>query len=90
MYYYERLYILQITGQFVPLDKTHPELFKGSERKFKKPKAHHIAKDRHNRPKTEAQKTAAISRLKRKKVKSLSKLADMGIDYEYPGIVSII
>merc|ERR1712198_121269 len=76
--------------QLLPTEKIHPEMFKGATRKFKKPKAHAIAIQRHNKINKDRTSEEALKRVKQKKSKSLSKLAEMGIDFEYPGLVKIV
>lgn len=75
--------------QLLPTEKIHPELFKGANRHFRKPKSHAIAIQRHN---SINKKTAseALHLTKKRKAKSLGKLADMGIDFEFPGLVKIV
>ena len=72
----------------MPVSKVHPETFKGSGRRFAKPKAHIMAKERHNSTKSEKQQKTALKKMKTRKAKSLAKLSTMGINYEFPGVVS--
>ena len=72
------------------MEKVHPQLFKGANRKFKKPKAHLIAIERHNKTKPLEKHEQSIKRMKKRKAKSLSKLKQMDIDFEYPGLVSVL
>lgn len=76
--------------QLVPPEKLHPETFKGHSRKFKKPKAAFLSIERHNKPKDDEKVAKSEKKMKNRKAKSLSKLADLGISFEYPGLVKII
>jgi nucleolar protein 15 len=78
----------KFVGEEVPKERLHPNTFKGCNRKFKKPKASLLARDRHNQPRTVAQQRATVKRLVSRKKKSLKKLADVGIDYELPKLRS--
>lgn len=80
--------ICDTSGQYLPLTKVHPKTFKGANRPFREPKAHLISKERHNRPKTEKLMQQKEKVIKQRKQKSLTKLAEMGIEYDYPGVVS--
>lgn len=70
----------------VPPERLHPDTFKGSNSRFRKPKGHVVARDRQNKPRTTAQQRATLSRLKSRKNKSLARLAEMGVDYQLPGL----
>jgi len=76
--------------QLVDPEKLHPETFKGHNKKFKRPKAAFLSAERHNSTKDESTLRQSEKRVKRNKAKSLSKLADLGISFEYPGVVNII
>jgi len=76
--------------QLVPPEKLHPETFKGHNKKFKRPKAAYLSIERHNKTKDDARVKQCEKRMKRKKAKSLSKLADLGISFEYPGLVNVV
>jgi len=75
-----------VVGEEVPPERLHPETFKGSSSRFHKPKGHIVARDRQNKPRTAAQQRATLSRLRSRKKKSLARLAEMGIDYQLPGL----
>ena len=75
-----------IVGEVVPPERLHPDTFKGSNSRFRKPKGHVVARDRQNKPRTAAQQRATLSRLRSRKKKSLTRLAEMGINYKLPGL----
>lgn len=75
-------------GEEVPPDRLHPDTFKGSNSRFRKPKGHVVARDRQNKPRTVTQQRATLSRLRSRKHKSLSRLAEMGINYQLPELES--
>ena len=75
-----------IAGEEVPPERLHPGTFKGSSSRFHKPKSHIVARDRQNKPRTAAQQRATMSRLRSRKNKSIARLAEMGIDYQLPGL----
>jgi len=75
--------------KLIPEDKVHPATFKGAEKKFSKPKAHLYARDRHNKVKTASRVAANAGRSRRRAAKSLSRLGEKGISFEYPGLVKI-
>jgi nucleolar protein 15 len=66
-------------------DKVHPLLFKGANKKFRPIPFRLIARKRHNKPKSEAQKKRIVTRLLKKEEKKRKMLALMGIEYEFPG-----
>merc|ERR1712038_2191944 len=78
--------------QLLPSEKIHPELFKGHNRHFRKPKSHAIAIARHDNAGLNKTKTVkdALHLTKKRKAKSLGKLAELGIDFEYPGLVKVV
>ena len=65
----------------MPPEKVHPSIFKGSDRRFQKPKAHLLAIDRHNAPKTETQQKISTKKLEKRTRKKVNLLAKMGINY---------
>ncbi|XP_064644110.1 MKI67 FHA domain-interacting nucleolar phosphoprotein-like [Lineus longissimus] len=67
--------------EFMPPEKVHESIFKGADRKFQKPRAHILAIDRHNKPKTEIKQKKGERKLKKKINKKFNKLAAMGISY---------
>lgn len=71
----------------VPPEKVHTKLFVGSQTKFKKPK--HPATTRYNQERTADQIEKMTKRLVRKELKLRKRLAAHGIDYEFPGFVSL-
>lgn len=74
------------TGEFMPAEKVHKNLFKGSERKFRKPS--YPAVKRYNRTRTAQEEEKMAERLLKKENKLRKRLAEKGIDYDFPGFVS--
>ncbi|XP_013405523.1 MKI67 FHA domain-interacting nucleolar phosphoprotein-like [Lingula anatina] len=72
--------------KFCPSEDVHPDTFIGSGRMFKRPKAHAIVRDRHNKLPTPKQRLRAIKKLNTRTNKKLAKLAAMGIDYSFEGL----
>ncbi|XP_028925498.1 MKI67 FHA domain-interacting nucleolar phosphoprotein [Ornithorhynchus anatinus] len=70
----------------VPRGKIHKELFKGSNRPFAKPSYPEVA--RYNKKRTDKQKLKMKMRLESKEKKLRKRLAEKGIDYDFPGLVS--
>ncbi|XP_038602839.1 MKI67 FHA domain-interacting nucleolar phosphoprotein [Tachyglossus aculeatus] len=70
----------------VPREKIHKELFKGSSRSFAKPSYPAVA--RYNKERTAEQQLKMQKRLKRKEKALRKRLAEKGIDYDFPGLVS--
>jgi len=77
-------HVNNIAGEEVPPERLHPDTFKGSSSRFRKPKGHIVARDRQNMPRTAAQQRVTMSRLRSRKKRNLAKLAEMGIDYQLP------
>ncbi|XP_046570305.1 MKI67 FHA domain-interacting nucleolar phosphoprotein-like [Haliotis rubra] len=66
---------------FWPKEKVHEDLFKGSNRKFKSPKSHVNAIQRHNAVKSKAKQLTLSKKMLHKQKKCFSKLAELGIDF---------
>ena len=79
---------LAVSGHVIPPDKVHEKLFVGSERAFAKPSYPAVA--RYNRQRTEEQITKMTDKLLRKEAKLRKRLAAQGIDYDFPGFVSVL
>ncbi|XP_042316447.1 MKI67 FHA domain-interacting nucleolar phosphoprotein [Sceloporus undulatus] len=73
---------------FMPPEKVHAELFKGSEKKFTK--TIHPAVKRYNRKRTAEQKAKMTRRLLKKERQLRKRLAERGIDYDFPGFAAEI
>nr|XP_006636399.1 PREDICTED: MKI67 FHA domain-interacting nucleolar phosphoprotein isoform X2 [Lepisosteus oculatus]XP_015213771.1 PREDICTED: MKI67 FHA domain-interacting nucleolar phosphoprotein isoform X1 [Lepisosteus oculatus] len=67
----------------IPPEKVKPELFKGSQTPFKKPSRPAVG--RYNRKRTPRQKAQMTSRLLQKEAGLRKRLAEKGIDYDFPG-----
>ncbi|XP_068102301.1 MKI67 FHA domain-interacting nucleolar phosphoprotein [Hyperolius riggenbachi] len=72
--------------QFVPPEKVHPKLFVGCGRKFKKPTLPAVG--RYNRRRTVEQKNKMVDRMLVKEKKLRKRLAEKGIDYDFPGFAA--
>jgi len=75
--------------ELLPLERIHPNTFKGANRPFKKPKSHVYAAARNNKTKSAEKLAKNVSRMKKRKSKSLARLAAAGISFEYPGVVKV-
>ncbi|XP_054840180.1 MKI67 FHA domain-interacting nucleolar phosphoprotein [Eublepharis macularius] len=72
--------------QFMPPEKVHENLFKGCERKFRKPT--HPAVKRYNRKRSVKEKAKMTKQLLKKERKLRKRLAEKGIDYDFPGFAA--
>lgn len=72
--------------QFMPPEKVHPKLFKGCDRKFKKPT--YPAVKRYNRQRTPQEEAKMVKRLLQKEKQLRKRLAEKGIDYDFPGFAA--
>lgn len=70
----------------IPPEKVHEKLFVGSQRKFKKPTQPAVA--RYNKGHTEEEIKKMTQKLLRKESKLRKRLAEKGIDYEFPGFAA--
>ncbi|CDQ71126.1 unnamed protein product [Oncorhynchus mykiss] len=75
-----------IKCHLVPAEKVHEKLFVGSQREFKKPRQPAVA--RYNKRHTPEEVTEMTGRLLRKESKLRKRLAEKGIDYDFPGFAS--
>lgn len=76
-----------MTCEFVPADKLNPAVFKGADRKFKTIPWRDINRARHNKVVTEEDYMKHVSRLVKGDEKKKKKLAELGLDYDFPGYV---
>ncbi|XP_066476912.1 MKI67 FHA domain-interacting nucleolar phosphoprotein [Tiliqua scincoides] len=72
--------------EFLPPEKVHANLFKGSERPFHKPSR--PAVKRYNRTRSTQQKTKMTRKLLKKEGRLRKRLAAKGIDYDFPGFAA--
>ncbi len=77
---------LPLAGEYMPPDRVHPGTFKGSNRMFRKPKAHLLHAQRHNAAKTPESQRKALTRVKSRHSKTKQRLSDLGIDYDFPEV----
>ncbi|NXD19756.1 MK67I protein, partial [Spelaeornis formosus] len=71
---------------FMPPEKVHVNLFKGCDRIFRKPSR--PAVQRYNRIRSEAGKARMTKRLLRKERLLKKKLAEKGLQYDFPGFAA--
>jgi len=69
----------------VPLEKCHPRLWVGCNTKMKVVPTRRIERRRHNKPKKRQQYEGNVQRLLSAEKAKRKKLAELGIDYEFPG-----
>ncbi|MBN3306561.1 MK67I protein, partial [Amia calva] len=74
-----------IKCSFLPAEKVKPGLFKGSETQFKKPTRPAVR--RYNKNRTPVETERMTSKLLQKEAKLRKRLAEKGIDYDFPGFV---
>jgi nucleolar protein 15 len=76
--------------QVIPQEKIHPKMFVGANKKFfpKKTRISHI--NSHNSPKSKEQLEKNINNMLKKEEKKREKLKELGINYNFPGIKSLI
>ncbi|NXX77005.1 MK67I protein, partial [Urocolius indicus] len=72
--------------QFIPPEKAHENLFKNSNKMFLKPS--HPAVRRYNRVRSLVQKAKMTKRLLRKERQLRKRLAEKGLDYDFPGFAA--
>ncbi|TFK07674.1 protein dopey-2 [Platysternon megacephalum] len=72
--------------EFMPPEKVHENLFRGSEKTFRKPS--HPAVKRYNKKRTPQEKTRMTERLLKNEKRLRKRLAEKGIDYDFPGFAA--
>ncbi|NXD80353.1 MK67I protein, partial [Halcyon senegalensis] len=72
--------------QFMPPERVHENLFKNSHRMFLKPS--HPAVRRYNKIRSLVQKAKMTKRLLQKERRLRKRLAEKGIDYDFPGFAA--
>lgn len=70
----------------IPPEKVHEKLFVGSQREFKKPSQPAVA--RYNKAHSEEELQKMAKKLVRKESKLRKRLAENGIDYDFPGFAA--
>ena len=73
------------TGEVIPPEKVHEKLFVGSQKKFLKPSQPAVS--RYNKAHDEQQIKKLTEKLLSKESKLRKRLAEKGIDYDFPGFV---
>ncbi|KAJ6660916.1 hypothetical protein lerEdw1_016936 [Lerista edwardsae] len=73
--------------EFLPPEKVHANLFKGSERQFHKPSRPAVT--RYNRKRTTKQKAKMMRKLLKKEGQLRKRLPAKGIDYDFPGFLAL-
>lgn len=76
-------------GQYVPTAKLHPKMMGRRSGVFKPPKAHILARDRHNNKHKEVKQEKTIKRLLKKHKKRSDMLKSLGIDLQMDKLVSV-
>lgn len=71
----------------MPPEKVHEKMFVGSQKVFKKPSLPAVS--RYNKTHTEEEVTKMKDKLLRKEAKLRKRIAAHGIDYDFPGFVSV-
>lgn len=79
------IYKMLLLGKHVPTEEVHPDVFKGANKVFSRPKAHLLARERHNKVVSAAKQKAITKRLQDKTKQRLSKIAKLGVNYSLPG-----
>ncbi|XP_048391094.1 MKI67 FHA domain-interacting nucleolar phosphoprotein isoform X2 [Stegostoma tigrinum] len=74
--------------QILPPEKVHPQLFKGSHTTFKKPTFPSVT--RYNKKRTPKQESVMSKRLLAKEGRLRKRLAEKGIDYDFPGFAAVL
>lgn len=74
------------TGQFISPERVHENLFKNSNKIFLKPSQPAVR--RYNKIRSLVQKAKMTKRLLRKEKLLRKRLAEKGLDYDFPGFVS--
>ncbi|KAE8581689.1 hypothetical protein XENTR_v10024896 [Xenopus tropicalis] len=72
--------------EFVPPEKVHPRLFIGCTAKFRKPTKPAVS--RYNKRRSEAEQKKMTQRMLSKENKVRKRLAEKGIDYDFPGFAA--
>nr|ABK23784.1 unknown [Picea sitchensis] len=72
--------------QLVPPEKIHPQLWNGSNRKFKPLKWQRIQMKHHNRERTAKEQDHLMKAILKKDAKRRKKIEAAGIEYDYPDI----
>ncbi|XP_062435248.1 MKI67 FHA domain-interacting nucleolar phosphoprotein isoform X2 [Rhea pennata] len=72
--------------QFIPPERVHENLFKGCDRKFQKPSQ--PAVKRYNKIRSVSEKAKMAKRLLRKEKLLRKRLAEKGLDYDFPGFAA--
>lgn len=75
-----------VAGQVVPPEKVHENLFVGSQSQFRKPSFPAVT--RYNKKRSAEEVAKMTARLLRKESKLRKRLAERGINYDFPGFVS--
>jgi len=84
------LYGHKLVCGVVPLEKLHPQTFKGANKTFKKIPWKKIAREQHNKTREPKQAEKLVKKLMSKEKKKRQKLKDLGINYEFGGYAATI
>ncbi|GAX83647.1 hypothetical protein CEUSTIGMA_g11071.t1 [Chlamydomonas eustigma] len=83
------LFSQKLDVKLMPVDKIHPELFKGANRRFKNVPWSKLERRRHDKELTPAELARRVSRAIKKDKERQKKILEAGIEYEYPSLGSL-
>jgi nucleolar protein 15 len=75
----------RLVCHIIPKDKIYPDLFKGTDKVFRRVNWAAIHRAKVNRPKSMEKMKKITKRLVSRERKKRNKMKDLGIDYEFPG-----
>ncbi|CAG9462341.1 unnamed protein product [Pedinophyceae sp. YPF-701] len=73
----------KLVCRVVPVEKQHPQLFKGANRRFRVKPVHKLEAERHAKSNTPKGYAKRVERLAKRSQARLEKLRDAGIEYEF-------
>lgn len=80
----------QLVVKQLPLSKIHPRIWKGSDKKFQAYPMRKQHAERVNKTKTASAQKLNNDRLGKSETKKRKKLADLGIEYDFPGYTALL
>lgn len=80
----------RIICKVLPANKVHPKLFVGANKKFKVIPWKTVERRRHDKERTPEEQAQRIARLIKRDQKRRKKIAEAGIEYDYPSIESVL
>eukprot|EP00795_Rhopilema_esculentum_P014457 gene14457-5519_t len=79
-----------IKCEIVPKERLHPRIWTGARRKFRKINWAEKSRVKHNKARTPASRAKLVKKLVSKESSKREKLEKLGIEYKFPGYVSIV